>query len=90
MPVRTKTEGTGIMVSLLITREFGFTFNLTNAMLQEVLVVVNKNRKNTHYLNTKAAMELHGATEKNTKKENALTSNPFYRDFECGKAREGC
>ena len=78
------------MVSIMITREFGFAFNLIDKMLQEALVIVNKNRKNVHYLNTKAAMELHGATEKNTKEDNTLTSDPFYRDFECGKAREGC
>ena len=46
-PLRTKTEGTGIMVSLLITREFGFAFNLTKDMLEELLVVVNENRKCT-------------------------------------------
>ena len=56
------------MVSLLITREFGFAFNLTDKMLQEVLVIVNKNRNNAHYLNTKAAMELCGTTEKIQKK----------------------
>ena len=76
------------MVSLMMAREFGFAFNLTDKMLQEVLAIVNENRKNAHHLNTKAAMELHGTTEKNSKEDDALTSNPFHRDFECCKARE--
>lgn len=72
IPIRPKTDGMGIMVSLLIIREFGFTFNLME-----------------ENLNRKAVMELYGTTEKNSKEENILSSNPFYRDFEYGKTRSG-
>ena len=34
-------------------------------------------------------MELCNTVEKNTKAENTLLSNPFRRDFEHGKARDG-
>ena len=81
IPLRTKTEGTGIMISLMTAREFGFAFSFTDKIIQEVLAIVNENRKNSHCLNTKAAMDLHVTTEKNTKEDNTLTSNPFYRDF---------
>ena len=81
IPLRKKTEGTGIMVSIITTREFGFAFNLTDKMLQEVLAIFDENIKNARYLNTKADIELCSTTEKNTKEDNALTSNPFYRDF---------
>ena len=89
VPIRPKTDGMGIMISLLITREFGWTFNLTEDNLKEVLVIVNKKRNGQHYLNRKAAVELYGTTEKNTKNENTLHANPFYRDFEYGKTRSG-
>ena len=52
------------MVSLLISREFIFAFNLAEEELAQVLAKVNKKSKNAHYLRTKAAMELCRATEK--------------------------
>ena len=63
-PIVAKTEGKGIMVSLLIGREFGFTFNLTKEEIDKVLVAANNKRNKTHYLNTKAAMELCVTEEK--------------------------
>ena len=62
--MRTKTDGQGTMLSMLIAREFGFTFNLIEEELMKVLSKVNEKRKNVHYLNSKAAMELHGTTKK--------------------------
>ena len=52
------------MVSLLITREFGFTLNLTKNEIGKVLVVVSSKRNKTCFLSTKAAMELRIAAEK--------------------------
>ena len=52
------------MFSLLVSREFGFAFNLTEEELMKVLAKVNEKRKNVHRLNIKATMELHGMTEK--------------------------
>ena len=45
IPIIPKTEGMGTMVSLFITREFGFTFNLTEENLKEVLTIVSKKIK---------------------------------------------
>ena len=47
IPIKTKTDGMGMMTSLLITREFGFAFNLTEKNLQEVLVIAKKKKSNT-------------------------------------------
>ena len=86
--MRTKTDGQGIMVSLLFSREFGFTFNLTEEELIKLLAKVNEKMKNTHYVNVKASIELHGRNEKNTKNEKNIEIPSFYRDFECSKERE--
>jgi len=64
---RNKTDGLGIMVSIIITREFGFNFGL-----------------DAEELNAKAAQFVYGKTEKPD-----LTENPWYRDFEYGKNRNG-
>jgi len=77
------------MVSLLITREFSFIFNLVEEEINKVLVIVNKKWSKIHYLNTKATIKLHSTTEKNTKVENTLQSNPFHRDFKYDKGRDG-
>ena len=69
IPIIPKTEGRRIMVSLFITREFGFTFNLTEENLKEVLVIVNQKKKGTHCLNRKAAIELYGTAEKTVRKK---------------------
>ena len=37
--MRTKTEGAGIMVSLLATREFSFAFNLVKEVDKELVIV---------------------------------------------------
>ena len=75
------------MVSLLVSREFGFKFNLTKEEIDKVLVVANNKRNKTYYISTKDSMELCNTVEKNTKAENTLLSNPFRRDFEYGKGR---
>ena len=61
---RNKTEGIGIVVSLLISREFRWTFGLNDGQLKKVLASVNNNRKYNIYHNPKVAMVALGANEK--------------------------
>ena len=42
---RIKTEGLGSMVSLLVSREFVWTFGFTDDKLEKLLEVVNEKRK---------------------------------------------
>jgi len=77
------------MISLIITRKFGWTFDLKEEKLKEVLRICNNNRKNIHYLNTKASMKLYEYTKKSSKDANILNYNLFYREFEYGKQRDG-
>ena len=44
-------------------------------------------RKHERCLNEDATVALFGSSEK---RKGALTENPFCRDFDCGKNREGC
>ena len=83
MPQRSKTDGIGIMISLVIAREFGCTFGLKEEELKEALKSCNEKRKKIHCRNTKAAIELCRSSEKNYKVESTLNN------FEYGKQREG-
>jgi len=69
IPQRNKTEGMGVMISLCVTREFGWNFNL-----------------NEEELNVDAAITLFGSSEKS---KNELKDNPFYKEFDYGKNRDG-
>lgn len=86
-PQRNKTEGMGAMTSLCITREFGWNFNLNEEELEKVLSKVNAKRKNEHCLNVDAAIALFSSSEKS---KNELKDNPFYKEFDYGKNRDGC
>ena len=86
IPQRNKTEGIGVMISLCITREFGWNFNLNEEELKKVLSKVNAKRENEHYLNIDAAITLFGSSEKS---KNELKDNPFYKEFDYGKNRDG-
>ena len=79
-PQRNKIEGLGIIISHLISREFGVTFGLKESRLNKVLCAVNKKRENTKCLNPKASAIVHGTEEKNP-----FTDDPFCRDFNYGK-----
>ena len=72
------------MILLLISREFRWTFNLSDEQLKKVLIPVNNKRKNDIYRNFKAAIVVLG-----TDKKVLLKSNPFCRSFEDGKHRKG-
>ena len=73
MAKRNKTEGLGIMISILISREFGWTFGLKDKELARVLKKVNENHNKQHYVNTKAANAVHNSTLKPK-----LTETPFF------------
>jgi len=72
------------MISVLISREFSWTFELSKIELEKVLVAVNNKRRNAKYLNPKAAIAV-----LRTDVKIPLTSNPFYCDFEYRKNCKG-
>ena len=84
VPLRNKSEGQGLMISLLISREFGIGLGLTPEREAEVLRVANERRANKSYLCTEAAKVVNGNPYK---KE--LTGDPLLRFFEYGKGRKG-
>ena len=71
------------MISILISREFGWTFGLKEEELVKVLIKINENRHNQHYINTKAVKAVYNETLKPK-----LLENPFFRTFEYSKNRE--
>ena len=77
-----KTEGLGVILSLLTSREFGFTFNLIDEQWGMILSETNKKRKNQHCLNEDAGTKVLGTSFKPL-----LNKNPFCRDFDHTKLR---
>ena len=67
---------------LIVSREFGFTFGLSDAKLKKVLDAVNKKRYKEKYLNDKAP-----TIAQSTVNKIQLTNNLFCRDFNYGKNR---
>ena len=51
MSQRNKTEGLGTMMSLFMSREFMFDFNLSEEEMIEVLKVANNKRKHEKHIN---------------------------------------
>ena len=56
-PLRTKGLGTGVMVSAMISRAFGFGMNITD----EQLLNINESREGKNYKDEEAATHLTGA-----------------------------
>ena len=75
-----KDDGQGVMISALISREFGYGLPLTKAELQRV----NNYRKNRCYCNQESAKNKRGKIEKD-----ALTESPFIRRLEYGSNKGG-
>ena len=73
------------MVSLVVSPEFSFHFNLDDEQLALVLKAANKKRENDECVNSNAAIYAYNI---DVKKE--LTKSPFYLDIDCGKSRDGC
>ena len=61
---RNKTERLVLMVSLLMSREFGWNFGFTDDELKKVLEAVSKKRKNSNHLNTKLVIVVSGTENK--------------------------
>jgi hypothetical protein len=79
-PLRTKGSGRAVMVSAIMSREFGFGFKLT---LQE-LAAINLLRTEKQYADEESATALFG----NAKKPK-LTESPFIRTLEIGIRKDG-
>jgi DNA-binding transcriptional regulator YhcF (GntR family) len=75
-----KEEGLGIMLSGLMSREFGWGF----PMSPEELVMVNQKRLNENYLDAQSAIEKRGNAAKPP-----LTTSPFVLEFEYGINAQG-
>jgi hypothetical protein len=70
-----KDEGTGMMISAFLSREFGFGINLTQEQLQKV----NQVRQGKKYSDETAAKETRGKADKLP-----LKSSHFVIEFEYG------
>ena len=76
-----KDDGAGIMISALVSREFGYGYpELTPAKM----AIVNRYRKGKKYVCESAALIKTGMIEKND-----LTDNPFVRWLEYGASKDG-
>ena len=60
--VNPKEDGQGVMLSSFVSRDFGYSHDLT----ADQLVRVNKFRKNKKYIDEDAAVHVHGKNEKKT------------------------
>ena len=78
-----KEDGTGIMVSALQSREFGFGFR---KLTRDELVRVNASRVEKEYKDTAAAIKIKGSAMKNPLVDG---ENPFVQLFEYGANNEG-
>jgi hypothetical protein len=79
-PLRTKGSGRAIMVSAIVSREFGFGFELT----VEELSAINLRRQGKKYADEESATLLFGNADKMK-----LTESPFIRTLEIGIRKEG-
>ena len=75
-----KDEGMGIMISAMMSREFGWGFELT----PEQLAKVNKKRAGENYEDAESATSKRGNAVKAP-----LTESPFVREFEYGVNAQG-
>ena len=83
IPLVPKDDGTGVMISALQSREFGFGFRtLTNEELKKV----NDVRKGEVYEDVNAALKLFGTAKKSSLTE---SDNPFVREVSYGANKDG-
>ena len=75
-----KDDGIGVMVSAIVSREFGFGVEWTPALKKKV----NERRRGQTYSDKEAAFRLRGTSEKED-----LTSSPLVKEFEHGLNNEG-
>jgi hypothetical protein len=79
-PIIPKDEGLGVMVSGIVSRQFGFRLKVSHKDLQKV----NEYRANKSYSDVLAAME-----KKGTSTKQPLETSPFIVEFEYGANAEG-
>ena len=79
-PIIPKDEGLGVMISAIVSREFGFGMKIPEADLQKV----NDYRRAKTYSDVLAAVEKRGTAEKQP-----LSDSPFVVEFEYGVQAEG-
>ena len=77
-----KTEGEGLMLSAYQSREFGFSYRLSQQQLDQV----NLWRRGKEYHDKEGALEVLGTVHKQQK---ILTETPFLKLFEYGENRDG-
>ena len=73
MPLITKDEGAGVMISAFVSREFGYG----TGMIEQEMNKVNDHRRNKTYSDKLAAINRAGNANKKP-----LTSDPFLLEFE--------
>ena len=78
-----KTKGLGIIVSLLMSWEFQFHFNLTKDKMKYVLEILNLKSWGTKYINKSVELAVY-----NKKLKTELSKNPFYCDFDYSKLKD--
>ena len=78
--LRTKGQGSGIMVSAIVSRAFGFGLAVNDAQL----LVINAERKDKVYKDAEAATYLYGSPNKSP-----LTESPFVRYLNYGQGKDG-
>ena len=79
-PLTPKDEGQGLMVSGIVSREYGFNWNLSETQLEQV----NDFRKDQEYIDKDAAVAKNGSAKKTI-----LKASPFRRDLVYGANNEG-
>ena len=79
-PIILKDEGLGLMISGIVSQEFGFGMKLSEEDLQKV----NDYRRQKHYSDVLAATEKRGTSAKQP-----LQNSPFVVEFEYGINAEG-
>ena len=79
VPLMTKSDGQGLMVSVFVCRELGFGLELSSQLEK-----VNNYRKYQKYCDEKAAIERKGKIEKDK-----LTTTPFKRFMQYGNMSDG-
>jgi len=76
-----KSDGLGIMISAMQSREFGFGMVITEEQLKDIN---DKRRRDGEYFDKVAAKEVYGDAKKKD-----LTESPFVRKLEYGSNKDG-
>ena len=78
--LRSKGLGVGVMASALVSRAFGFGYELNDQQLSEI----NKTREGKKYADEEASIYLYGSASKKP-----LVESPFVRYLDYGSGKDG-